>query len=186
MFAPRDPDEYLLDTERRVIRIRRHWAVLGWDIFETAALLAICVLVSYILPPSAWVIQNILWYAALLVLVHFAYIIMEWWVERLVVTDKRFVMTVGVFTTKVLMMPISKVTDLTYERTANGRMMGYGTMVVESAGQIQALNRIDYLPRPEEFYDTISELVFGDKQKQAERFSMIKAQRAARGKKSVG
>ncbi|WP_297541649.1 PH domain-containing protein [Amycolatopsis sp.] len=185
MFAPRDPESYILESERRVIRIRRHWAVLSWDIFETFALLAICVLVSYILPPSAWVIQNVLWYAALLVLLHFAYVIMEWWVERLVVTDKRFLMTQGVFTTKVLMMPIGKVTDLTYERTANGRMMGYGTLIVESAGQIQALNRIDYLPRPEEFNDTISELVFGDKQKQAERFSMVKAQRLARGNKSA-
>jgi membrane protein YdbS with pleckstrin-like domain len=185
MFAPRDPDEYLLDTERRVIRIRRHWAVLLWDTFEAAALLAICVLVSYLLPPSMWVVQNILWYAALLVVLRFAYKVMEWWVERLVVTNKRFVMTTGVFTNKVLMMPITKVTDLTFERTATGRMMGYGTMVVESAGQIQALNRIDYLPQPEEFFDTISELVFGDKEKQAERFSMIKAQRAARGKKAL-
>ncbi|AXB47154.1 PH domain-containing protein [Amycolatopsis albispora] len=186
MFAPRDPDEYLLDTERRVIRIRRHWATLLWDSFEAAALLAVCVLVSYVLPPSMWLVNNILWYAALLVILRFAYLVMEWWVERLVVTDKRFVMTTGVFTTKVLMMPISKVTDLTYQRSAWGRMLGYGTMVVESAGQIQALNKIDYLPRPEEFYDTISELVFGDKQKQAERFSMIKAQRAARGKRMVG
>jgi uncharacterized membrane protein YdbT with pleckstrin-like domain len=186
MFAPRDPDEYLLDTERRVIRIRRHWAVLLWDTFEAAALLAVCVLVSYLLPPALYIGQNILWYVALLVVLRFAYQVMEWWVERLVVTDKRFVMTTGVFTTKVLMMPISKVTDLSYVRTATGRMMGYGTMVVESAGQIQALNKIDFLPRPEEFYDTISELVFGDKQKQAERFSMIKAQRAARGKKPVG
>ncbi|MEV6642351.1 PH domain-containing protein [Amycolatopsis sp. NPDC051371] len=186
MFAPRDPDEYLLDTERRVIRIRRHWAVLLWDTFEAAALLAVCVLVSYLLPPALYIGQNLLWYVALIVVLRFAYQVMEWWVERLVVTDKRFVMTTGVFTTKVLMMPISKVTDLSYVRTATGRMMGYGTMVVESAGQIQALNKIDFLPRPEEFYDTISELVFGDKQKQAERFSMIKAQRAARGKKPVG
>ncbi|MFI5612403.1 PH domain-containing protein [Amycolatopsis sp. FDAARGOS 1241] len=186
MFAPRDPDEYLLDTERRVIRIRRHWAVLLWDTFEAAALLAVCVLVSYLLPPSLWVVQNILWYVALLVVLRFAYAVVQWWVERLVVTDKRFVLTKGVITTKVLMMPITKVTDLTYERPGWGRLLGYGTMIVESAGQIQALNRIDYLPRPEEFYDTISELVFGDKQKQAERFSMIKAQRAARGKKPVG
>ncbi|NKQ57502.1 PH domain-containing protein [Amycolatopsis sp. K13G38] len=186
MFAPRDPDEYLLDTERRVVRVRRHWAVLAWDTFEAIALLAICVMVSYLLPPSLYVVQNILWYAALLVVLVFAFKVMEWWVERLVVTDKRFVLTSGVFTTKVAMMPISKVTDLTYERTAWGRMLGYGTVIVESAGQIQALNRIDYLPRPEEFYDTISELVFGDKQKQSERFSMIKAQRLARGKKMVG
>lgn len=186
MFAPRDPDDYLLDTERRVIRVRRHWAVLAWDTFEAIALLAICVMISYLLPPSLYVVQNILWYAALVVVLIFAFKVMEWWVERLVVTDKRFVLTTGVFTTKVAMMPISKVTDLTYQRSAWGRMFGYGTVVVESAGQIQALNRLDYLPRPEEFYDTISELVFGDKQKQSERFSMIKAQRLARGKKMVG
>ncbi|TNC23206.1 PH domain-containing protein [Amycolatopsis alkalitolerans] len=186
MFAPRDPDEYLLDTERRVIRVRRHWAVLAWDTFEAIALLAICVMVSYLLPPALYVVQNVLWYAALLVVLYYAYKVMEWWVERLVVTDKRFVLTSGVFTTKVAMMPISKVTDLTYERTAWGRMLGYGTVVVESAGQIQALNRITFLPKPEDFYDTISELVFGDKQKQSERFSMIKAQRLARGKRMVG
>lgn len=186
MFAPRDPDEYLLDTERRVIRIRRHWATLLWDSFEAAALIAICVMVSYLLPPATWVVQNVLWYAALLVIVRYAYLVMEWWVERLVVTDKRFIMTKGVFTTEVLMMPISKVTDLTYQRSFAGRILGYGTVIVESAGQIQALNHIDYLPQPEDFYDTISELVFGDKQAQAERFSMIKAQRAARGKRVLG
>ncbi|MDQ3577268.1 MAG: PH domain-containing protein, partial [Actinomycetota bacterium] len=93
--------------------------------------------------------------------------------------------TTGVLTIKVLMMPISKVTDLTYKRTAFGRIFGYGTIVVESAGQIQALNNIEYLPRPEQVYDAISELVFGDKKAQAERFSMIKAQRMARGKRKA-
>jgi uncharacterized membrane protein YdbT with pleckstrin-like domain len=125
------------------------------------------------------------WYAALLVLLRFAYFVIEWWVERIVVTDKRFMITSGVFVTKVAMMPVTKVTDLTYERSLGGRMFGYGTLIVESAGQIQALNKIEYLPRPEEVYDAISELVFGDKKAQAERFSMIKAQRAARGKKMV-
>jgi uncharacterized membrane protein YdbT with pleckstrin-like domain len=110
---------------------------------------------------------------------------MEWWVERIVVTDKRFMISSGVFETKVAMMPITKVTDLTYERTVLGRMFGYGTLVVESAGQIQALNRIEFLPNPEQVYDAISELTFGDKKAQADRFSMIKAQRVARGKKMV-
>ncbi|WP_018684075.1 PH domain-containing protein [Actinokineospora enzanensis] len=181
MFAPRDPDEYLLDSERRVIRVRRHWASLAWQVFEAVALLTVCVMISYLLPPQAWLIQNILWYVALAVVLRFTYQVIEWWVERIVVTDKRFMMTTGVFTTRVLMMPISKVTDLTYKRTATGRMIGYGTMVVESAGQIQALNNIEYLPKPEQVYDAISELVFGDKKAQAERFSMIKAQRLARG-----
>ncbi|HEX6353971.1 PH domain-containing protein [Actinophytocola sp.] len=186
MFAPRDSDEYLLDTERRVIRVRRHWAYLAWDIFETIALLAVAVMVSYLLPPSMWLLQNVLWYAALFVLLRFSYEVMSWWVERIVVTDKRMMMTTGIITTKVLMMPIGKVTDLTYERPFIGRIFGYGTMIVESAGQIQALNRIEYLPKAEQVYDAISELVFGDKDAQAKRFSMIKAQRLARRKPMVG
>jgi uncharacterized membrane protein YdbT with pleckstrin-like domain len=185
MFAPRDPDEYLLPTERRVIRVRRHWTYVLWDVFEAMALLAVAVMLSYLLPGGAWLFQNVLWYAALLVVLRFAYIVIDWWVERIVVTDKRFMLITGVFTNRVAMMPITKVTDLTYERTATGRMFGYGTLIVESAGQIQALNRVEFLPRPELVYDAISELVFGDKQAQSERFSMIKAQRAARGKKLV-
>ncbi|GGM42475.1 membrane protein [Longimycelium tulufanense] len=181
MFAPRDPDEYLLPTERRVIRVRRHWASMLWDIFEAVALLAGAVMISYLLPPGAWVLQNLLWYAALFVVLRFSYFVLEWWVERIVVTDKRFMLTSGVFTTKVAMMPVTKVTDLTYERSLMGRLFGYGTLVVESAGQIQALNKIEYLPNPEEVYDAISELVFGDKKKQAERFSMLKAKKAAAG-----
>jgi len=186
MFAPRDPDEYLLLTERRVIRVRLHWACLAWDIFEAAALLAVAVMISYLLPPSMWLLQNILWYAALFVVLRFTYVVLLWWVERIVVTDQRMMMTTGIITTKVLMMPISKVTDLTYERPFMGRMFGYGTMIVESAGQIQALNRISYLPKPEQVYDAISELIFGDKEEQKARFSMIKAQRLARNKPMVG
>ena len=60
-------------------------------------------------------------------------------------------------------MPLSKVTDLTFERTAIGRALGYGTIIVESAGQIQALNRIDYVPNPQEVYEALSELIFGEK-----------------------
>jgi uncharacterized membrane protein YdbT with pleckstrin-like domain len=183
MLAPRDPDEYLLDSERRVIRVRLHWACLAWDTFESIALLAVCVMVSYLLPMDLWLLQNVLWYVALIVVLRYAYLVLNWWVERIVVTDKRFLMTTGVFTTRVLMMPIGKVTDLTYKRTLSGRMLGYGTMIVESAGQIQALNKIEFLPQPVQVYDAISELVFGDKKAQAERFSMIKAQRLAKGKK---
>ncbi|HEY0450124.1 PH domain-containing protein [Actinophytocola sp.] len=186
MFAPRDSDEYLLDSERRVIRVRLHWACLAWDIFEAIALLAVAVMISYLLPPSMWLLQNILWYAALFVVLRFTYLVLSWWVERIVVTDKRVMMTTGIITTKVLMMPITKVTDLTYKRTLAGRLLGYGTMVVESAGQIQALNNIDYLPKAEQVYDAISELVFGNKEEQAARFSMIRAQRLARRKPMVG
>lgn len=183
MFTPRDPDDYLLGTERRVIRVRRHWANLLWDIFEATALVAVLIMVSYLASATAVVVQNVLWYLGLVIILRFAYQVLDWWCEQIVVTDKRIMITIGVFTTRVAMMPISKMTDITYERTVLGRSLGYGTLVVESAGQIQALNRIEYLPRPEAMFDAVSELVFGDKKKQAEQFSMMKAQRKLTGKK---
>ncbi|ASO18564.1 putative membrane protein YdbT with pleckstrin-like domain [Actinoalloteichus hoggarensis] len=186
MLAPRDPDEYLLESERRVIRVRRHWASMLWDIFEATALLVGLMLISSLMPPGSALIQNILWYAGLLVVLRFSYYVIEWWVERIVVTDKRFMLTTGVFETNVAMMPVTKVTDLTFRRTLMGRFFGYGTLVIESAGQIQALNKVEYCPNPEEINDAISELVFGDKKAQAERFSMMKARRAALGRRRVG
>ncbi|NMO88792.1 PH domain-containing protein [Actinomycetospora sp. TBRC 11914] len=162
MLAPREVDEYVLPTERRVIRFRRHWVVIMNEIIQATVLMVILMVAAALLPEGP-VLSNLLWYGGLLVLVKACYKVSEWWVEKVVITDKRVMLTQGVFTQKVGMMPLGKVTDLTFERTLNGRMLGYGTMVIESAGQIQALNRIDFLPDPEEVYEAISELVFGEK-----------------------
>ena len=162
MLAPREVDEYVLPTERRVIRFRRHWVVIVNEVVQATVLMVILMVAAALLPEGP-VLSNLLWYGGLLVLIKACYKVSEWWVEKVVITDKRVMLTQGVFTQKVGMMPLGKVTDLTFERTLNGRMMGYGTMIIESAGQIQALNRIDFLPDPEEVYEAISELVFGEK-----------------------
>lgn len=178
MLAPRDPDEYLLSTERRVIRLRRHWAVVLPYLIQTLLALILAFTLSLFLGSSGeyvWLVQNVLWYVALFALLRFTFYLVEWWVERIVITDKRAMLTSGIFTTKVAMMPVSKITDMTYQRTIIGRMLGYGTLILESAGQIQALNRIEFLPRPEEVFDAISGLVFGDKEQAAGRISMMKA-----------
>ena len=162
MLAPREIDEYLLPTERRVIRVRQHWSVMLNDMTQAAIALGILVALQRYLP-SSLVIDNLTFYGALVVVLRLTIFVMLWWVERIVITDKRVMLAKGILTHNIGMMPLGKVTDLTFERTLTGRMMGYGTMVIESAGQIQALNRIDYMPRPEEIYEALTELIFGDK-----------------------
>lgn len=164
MFAPREIDEYLLPTERRVIRVRQHWAVMMNHVSSTALFLLALVIGERLLPDSV-LIDNLAWYLALVSVLRFTVLTILWWIERIVITDKRVMLAQGIITHNVGMMPLGKVTDLTFQRTLGGRMFGYGTIVVESAGQIQALNRIDYLPRPEEIYEALSELVFGEKGK---------------------
>ena len=93
-------------------------------------------------------IDNVTFYLALVAVCRFTVLTILWWIERIVITDKRVMLAEGFIVHKVGMMPLCKVTDLTFERSIGGRMLGYGTLIVESAGQIQALNRIDYMPRP--------------------------------------
>ena len=162
MLAPREIDEYILPTERRVIRVRQHWSVLLGQMTQTALALGLLVAIQRYVPASL-VLDNLTWYAGLVVVVRLTIIVMLWWVERIVITDKRVMLSSGIITHNIGMMPLGKVTDLTFQRTMTGRLMGYGTMIIESAGQIQALNRIDFMPRPEEIYEALAELIFGDK-----------------------
>jgi uncharacterized membrane protein YdbT with pleckstrin-like domain len=169
VLAPREIDEYLLPTERRVIRVRQHWAFMSKPLVQTALFLLGCVLVERFTQTTNtmadFLIDNVTFYLALVAVLRFTVLTILWWIERIVITDKRVMLAEGIITHKVGMMPLGKVTDLTFERSLGGRMLGYGTLIVESAGQIQALNRIDYMPRPEEIYEALSELVFGEKGK---------------------
>ena len=131
---------------------------------QTALFLVAMVLLERFLPDSV-LIDNLTFYLALVAVLRFTVLTILWWIERIVITDKRVMLAQGIVVHSVGMMPLGKVTDLTFERSLGGRIMGYGTLIVESAGQIQALNRIDYMPRPEEVYEALSELVFGEKGK---------------------
>jgi hypothetical protein len=162
MLGPRDVDEYLLPTERRVIRVGLHWAMMAKHLVQTGLFLLLMLIAHTYLPPSA-VVDNLTFYLALAAVLRCTVLAAQWFSERIVITDKRVMVAEGLIAQKVGMMPLSKVTDLTFLRSPGGRLLGYGTLVFESAGQIQALNRIRYMPRPEEVYEALSELIFGEK-----------------------
>jgi uncharacterized membrane protein YdbT with pleckstrin-like domain len=134
------------------------------DLILTGLFLVVVVVVERLLPDNV-IIDNLTFYLALVAVLRFTVLTILWWIERIVITDKRVMLAQGILVHKVGMMPLGKVTDLTFQRSMGGRLLGYGSLVVESAGQIQALNRIDYMPRPEEVYEALSELVFGEKGK---------------------
>jgi len=61
------------------------------------------------------------------------------------------------------MMPLAKVTDIRLYQTRLGRWLGYAHLVVESAGQNQALSRIEYVPFPSQMYRQILSLLSQEK-----------------------
>jgi len=151
--------------ERRGLRVRRHWAELLPVLLQTVGVVLGAYLLSLLISGVAalWLVQSLLWYVAVGALLRLAWKTLHWWHEVLIVTDKRFMINSGIIQTKNSMMPITKVTDMSFMRPFFGQVLGYGTLRVESAGQKQDLERIEYLPRPEEVFMAISELVFGDK-----------------------
>ena len=155
-----DPARYLLPTERPVINIRRHWAVLAGATIQSALLLVVGVLAARLFDETSFVRMVAVWFCVLVV-ARWAWTFVDWYVEKLVVTDKRLLLLNGIVSRNVAIMPLVKVTDLTFHRSATGLMLGYGRFVVESAGQDQALSTIDFVPRPEKLYIQISELLFG-------------------------
>ena len=59
------------------------------------------------------------------------------------------------------MMPLLKDTDMTYDRSLLGRVVGYGKFMLESAGQDQALSTIDHVPDADTHYRAICTQLFG-------------------------
>jgi hypothetical protein len=155
-----DPSKYLLPTERVAISIRRHWAYLAADTIQAIVLLAIGVLLARILSGVDYVGTVLIWFCVF-VFLRWAWKIADWYNETLIVTDKRLLLLTGIFYRNVAIMPLVKVTDLTYHRSASGMTFGYGKFVVESAGQDQALSTIDFVPHPDRLYQQISDLLFG-------------------------
>lgn len=181
--------EVLLDpsVERRVIRVRRHWAMLLPVLLQTVGIILGVFLLSLLVAGVAglWLVQSLLWYVAVGVLIRLAWKVLHWWHEVLIVTDKRLMINSGIIETKNSMMPITKVTDMSYLRPFLGQILGYGTLRVESAGQKQDLEMIKYLPRPEEVFMAVSELVFGDKTRT--RSHMLEPPRRSRhGRRRLG
>jgi uncharacterized membrane protein YdbT with pleckstrin-like domain len=152
----------LLPHERRVITVRFHPAVLIKPVALALAGLAVAGLLSTVARLDNTDILVVIWLAWLILLIRLLYKIYVWLEDYFVVTSQRLLLATGVVRKSVKMMPLSKVTDMSFNRSAMGRLLGYGTFVVESAGQDQALRTIDHLPYPEQLYLEVCGLIFKD------------------------
>jgi len=157
--AAKDVGKYLLPDETAVVATRRHWAVL---IEPTVKFLPMVLVGGWLLlfDPENRVTSS----AGLLVLLAaFAYYglrVGEWWMRHFIVSTRRVLLTSGVIVRTVTLLPLRRITDLTWKETLLGQLLGYGTFRFESAGQQQALSEITYLPRADLLYRQVSGLLF--------------------------
>lgn len=161
--VPASVNRYLLPHERQVITVHQHPAVLIRPIFEVLIGLAIAGWLTNALAHSNSTVILIIWALWGVLFVRMAVKIYEWSVNYFVVTSQRLLLLTGIVVRKVNMMPLGKVTDMSFQRSATGRVLGFGEFIVESAGQDQALSNIKFLPYPEQLYLEVCGLLFKDK-----------------------
>jgi len=160
---PADVDRYLLPHEQEVITVRKHPAVLLAPVAWAVIGLVIAAVLSDTVLRHDSGLTWIIWAIWGVVFLRFLWAALNWAVDYFVVTSHRFIETSGLFTRKVAMMPLAKVTDMTFKRSFLGRLLGYGTFILESAGQDQALSNVDHIPYPEQLYLEVCSLLFKPK-----------------------
>lgn len=155
----RDAGRYLLPDEEAVVNQRRHWAVLVRPGVRGVPVLVAGVWLLQVDPGNRFsTLLGLL--VALGALGYLGFAVAEWWIRHFLVTRRRVLLTSGVVVRKVAVMPLRRITDLTYQETLVGQLLGYGGFRFESAGQDQALSQITYLPDAKGIYDEISGLLF--------------------------
>jgi membrane protein YdbS with pleckstrin-like domain len=160
---PAEVNKYLLPHEHQVITVRKHPAVLLGPIALTLAGLIIAAVLSYTVFRHNTTLVAVTWIAWGVLLLWLLWKAANWAVDYFVVTSHRMLYTSGVITRKVAMMPLVKVTDMSFQRSFLGRIFGYGEFILESAGQDQALRTVDHIPYPEQLYLEVCGLIFPSK-----------------------
>ncbi|RKN43559.1 PH domain-containing protein [Micromonospora endolithica] len=152
---------YLFPTERYRGEWKRHWIHLAVPLtVGIAATFVLGYLAGFLAGQAVGALTTIavlLWFA---VMGWVAWKVADWWYDRFILTNKRVMVVNGIITRKVAMMPLARVTDMKYEQSPSGRALNYGTFVLESAGQDQALREIKNLPNPNELYLRVVEEMY--------------------------
>lgn len=154
-------ERYLLPTERAVITVRRHWAVVFEPIASAVAGFALAASADVRLPADVPLLRDLLWLGCIGLIARALWKMFEWRADWFVVTDERLLLTYGLLTRRVAIMPLAKVTDMSYNVSPLGRMLRFGEFVFESAGQDQALRAVNYLPDSVQLFTALSNELFG-------------------------
>jgi len=150
----------LLPGERLVTAVRAHWGKLAEPVATMLLGLTAAVWVDSNVTKATQAVGTIFWWLFFVLLARLLWCLLDWSHNWFVATDKRLLLRYGLISHKVAMMPLLKVTDMSYVRSIPGQFLGYGKFVLESAGQDQALREVKWVPNPDQTYRDICAEIF--------------------------
>jgi membrane protein YdbS with pleckstrin-like domain len=152
---------YLFPTEKFRGEWKKHWIHLVREfLIGAVATFLIGWLTGYLAGHNLSGLVSVVVIIWIIIMVYIGWRVADWYFDRFILTNKRIMVVNGLVSRSVGMMPLVRVTDMKYMQSPLGRMLNYGTFIVESAGQDQALREVKSLPNPNELYLRIVEEMY--------------------------
>jgi uncharacterized membrane protein YdbT with pleckstrin-like domain len=149
----------LLPGESLVLKSHQHWVVMVRPLLLPVALVVLAVVADFLpylrtdnFPKITWTLAAIgllgLWLIAVWI---------RWSSRSFTVTDRRVILETGVFSRNSKVIALDRVQDIATNQSLLGRMLGYGTIEIDSAG---AAGRevLSAIPAPQHFRDEVFSL----------------------------
>ncbi len=131
------PKNLLIPGEEVVLDLRPHW----WFLTPRALLSVAAIIVGIIVLAQGWegagasTLNIILGVAILVALVWFLLRLAKWATTEFVLTNKRVIYRYGVIGKNGKEIPLDKINTVFFDQTVFERMIGCGTVAMESAGE---------------------------------------------------
>lgn len=159
------PENVLTRDEQVILHLHPHWKALIWPVFWLVVALAGI--------GAAWIFLSSWAQIALLLITAVGVGIiavlsfwpwLKWRTTNYVFTNERVIMRSGVFSRSGRDIPLGRINDVSFSHTLVERMLGCGTLTIESAGE-RGQVVLDDIPGVEKVQSQLYEIVDADRQK---------------------
>jgi uncharacterized membrane protein YdbT with pleckstrin-like domain len=158
------PESVLTKDEHVEIHLHPHWKAMVRPVFVAVVLIAAVICAAVFLPSGgAYAIALLAIGAVALVLLVWLSVWpwMKWRTTHYVFTNERVIMREGVFSREGRDIPLNRVNDVSFQHSFFERMLGCGTLTIESAGE-RGQVVLNEIPRVEKIQSQLYELVEAD------------------------
>jgi membrane protein YdbS with pleckstrin-like domain len=162
--VPATVHRHLLPHERHVTSTRQHPALLIAPSALTFAGLLAAVILSMTILLGKTDLTLAVWALWFILLLRAIWKGISWTVNFFVVTSDRIILATGFLSTKVAIIPLQTINNLSLQRSPGGQLFGYGSFLVESGAPDQVLQKLDYIPDLEQLYLKVCDMIFETEQ----------------------
>jgi uncharacterized membrane protein YdbT with pleckstrin-like domain len=162
------PRSSLTEDEEIVLEFHPHWSTMVATIFWALLSIAVAGVIIFFIPDGSaqMMIRLIVAGVGLLAVIVVGFVpFLRWVTTTYTLTNRRFVMRHGILARAGRDIPLTRVNDVSFQHSLIQRMLGTGTLIVESGGEhgqlvLKSIPRVEHVQS--QLYRIVEELTDGD------------------------